>query len=75
MHFAACWQVLTLAALCGPGPHACRRNLGPRCCLPCLCRQVIVLISILGFGAATKPLLAYLMGTEEPAGTHGQHGG
>ncbi|PRW60759.1 Na+ H+ antiporter [Chlorella sorokiniana] len=36
--------------------------------------MVVVLISILGFGAATKPLLAYLMGAEEPAGTQGQHG-
>ncbi|KAI7845128.1 hypothetical protein COHA_001333 [Chlorella ohadii] len=36
--------------------------------------MVVVLISILGFGAATKPLLAYLMGSEEPSGVHGQHG-
>lgn len=32
---------------------------------------VVVLISILIFGAATKPLLAYLMGTEGGAAQHG----
>ncbi len=32
---------------------------------------VVVLISILIFGAATKPLLAYLMGTEEGGAQHG----
>lgn len=42
---------------------------------PTPCQQVVVLISILGFGAATKPLLAYLMGAEEPTGTQEQHGG
>jgi len=34
---------------------------------------VVVLISILIFGAATKPLLAYLMGNEDAGGA--EHGG
>ena len=37
--------------------------------------MVVVLISILIFGAATKPLVAWLMGPDDrPARKHGQHG-
>lgn len=36
--------------------------------------MVVVIISILGFGAATKPLLAWLMGPDDHAAQHLQGG-
>jgi NhaP-type Na+/H+ or K+/H+ antiporter len=35
--------------------------------------MVVVLISILGFGAATKPLLKWLMGPDDSAAAHRHH--